>query len=114
MRLLIRPEPYPDESLESYLLRLSQENGFERYALLSGAIRYSLLVQDHEASGALPLEVARVNVFHVNRSSAWRVRSLQLVAQLTELDPACLHQCWPSCQRATDFLSWSDASPDRV
>ena len=55
MRLLIRPEPYPDESLESYLLRLSQENGFERYTLLSGAIRDSLLVQDHEASGAFPL-----------------------------------------------------------
>ena len=36
MRLLIRPEPYPDESLESYLLRLSQENGFERYTLLGG------------------------------------------------------------------------------
>ena len=74
MRLLIRPEPYPDESLESYLLRLSQENGFERYALLSGAIRDSLLVQDHEASGAFPLELARVNVFHANRSSGLRVR----------------------------------------
>ena len=74
MRLLIRPEPYPDESLESYLLRLSQENGFERYALLSGAIRDSLLVQDHEASGAFPLELARVNVFHAQRSSGLRVR----------------------------------------
>ena len=74
MRLLIRPEPYPDESLESYLLRLSQENGFERYALLSGAIRDSLLVQDHEASGAFPLELARVNVFHAQRSSGLKVR----------------------------------------
>jgi hypothetical protein len=92
MRLLIRPEPYPDESLESYLLRLSQENGFERYALLSGAIRDSLLVQDHEASGAFPLELARVNVFHAQRSSGLRVRALQLFAQLTDLDPARLLQ----------------------
>src|SRR5574344_2437563 len=92
MRLLIRPEPYPDESLESYLLRLSQENGFERYALLSGAIRDSLLVQDHEASGAFPLELARVNVLHAQRSSGLRVRALQLFAQLTDLDPACLLQ----------------------
>ncbi len=36
MRLLVRPKPYSDESLESYLLRLSQENGFERYSVFSG------------------------------------------------------------------------------
>ena len=50
MRLLIRPEPYPDESLESYLLRLSQEKGIERYSVFSGSIKSWLREQDHEAA----------------------------------------------------------------
>ena len=92
MRLLIRPEPYPDESLESYLLRLSQENGFERYSVFSGSIKSWLRVQDHEAAGAFPLELCRVNVFHASRSSGLRVRALRLIEQLTDQSPSCLLQ----------------------
>ncbi|MGE6267890.1 TniQ family protein [Aeromonas media] len=92
MQLLVRPAPFADESLESYLLRLSQENGFERYALLSGAMRDALLQQDHQAAGAFPLELARVNVFHANRSSSLRVRALHLIEQLTDLAPHSLLQ----------------------
>lgn len=90
MQLLVRPTPFADESLESYLLRLSQENGFERFALLSGAIRDSLLQQDHLAAGAFPLELALVNVYHAKLSSSLRVRALRLVEQLTGLSPHCL------------------------
>lgn len=92
MRLLVRPKPYSDESLESYLLRLSQENGFERYSVFSGSIKSWLREQDHEAAGAFPLELCRVNVFHASRSSGLRVRALRLIEQLTDQSPSCLLQ----------------------
>lgn len=92
MRLLVRPEPYCDESLESYLLRLSQENGFESFRLFGGSVRDWLLQQDHEAAGAFPLDLFRVNVFHASRSSGLRIRALRLVEQLTDLAPSSLLQ----------------------
>lgn len=92
MQLLVRPVPYRDESLESYLLRLSQENGFESYRLLSGSVLDWLREQDHEAAGAFPLELFRVNVFHASRSSGLRIRALRLVEQLTDLAPSSLLQ----------------------
>ena len=92
MRLLVRPQPYSDESLDSYLLRLSQENGFERYSVFSGSIKSWLREQDHEAAGAFPLELCRVNVFHASRSSGLRVRALRLIEQLTDQSPSCLLQ----------------------
>lgn len=51
MQLLVRPDPFYDESLESYLLRLSQDNGFENYQIFSGSIKEKLQHTDHEAGG---------------------------------------------------------------
>lgn len=73
MHLLIRPDPSIDESLESYFLRLSQENGFERFYLFSGVIKDWLHTTDHAAAGAFPLELFRLNIFHASRSSGLRV-----------------------------------------
>jgi len=90
MQLLVRPKPYADESLESYLLRLSDENGYESYTELAGALKAWLKEHDHEAAGALPLSLALVNIHHANRSSSLRVRALRLVEQLTDLRPSSL------------------------
>ncbi|MBQ4666497.1 hypothetical protein GNY84_05595 [Aeromonas hydrophila] len=84
MLLLVRPEPFVDESLESFVLRLSQENGFERYSIFSGSIKNWLYTTDHEAAGAFPLELSRLNIFHASRSSGLRVRALQLADRLTD------------------------------
>lgn len=92
MHLLIRPDPSIDESLESYFLRLSQENGFERFYLLSGVIKDWLHTTDHAAAGAFPLELFRLNIFHASRSSGLRVRALQLVDRLTDGAPFRLLQ----------------------
>ncbi len=83
MHFLIRPEPVCDESLESYLLRLSQDNGFEHYRILSGSLKERLLQSDYEAAGAFPLELAKVNIFHASYSSYLRIRALCLIADLT-------------------------------
>ena len=49
MQLLVRPKPFTDESLESYLLRLAEANFLETYRLLSGAVKEWLQEQDHES-----------------------------------------------------------------
>lgn len=92
MHLLIRPDPSIDESLESYFLRLSQENGFESFYLFSGVIKDWLHTTDHAAAGVFPLELFRLNIFHASRSSGLRVRALQLVDRLTEGAPFRLLQ----------------------
>lgn len=87
MNLLVRPEAFVDESLESFLLRLSQDNGFERYRLFSGSIKNWLYTMDHAAGGAFPLELSTLNLFHASRSSGLRVRALQLIDKLTDDTP---------------------------
>ncbi|HDH7802494.1 TniQ family protein [Raoultella ornithinolytica] len=84
MQLIVRPKPYTDESLESYLLRLSQDNGFECYQVFSGSIKEHLLSTDHDAAGSFPLALDKVNIYHANRSSALRLRALSLIEELTE------------------------------
>jgi len=83
MQLLVRPDPFSDESLESYLLRLSQDNGFENYKIFSGSIKEKLQHIDHEAAGAFPLELSKVNLFHAVRSSGLRIRALRLIGELS-------------------------------
>ncbi|MFS8149725.1 TniQ family protein [Vreelandella titanicae] len=84
MKLLVRPRPFINESLESYMLRLSQENFFEYYQQLSRAIKDWLQLHDHEAAGAFPEELSRLNVYHAAQSSSRRIRALKLVESLTD------------------------------
>lgn len=104
MQLLVRPDPFPDEALESYFLRLCQENGFERYRIFSGSVQNWLHTTDHAAAGAFPLELSRLNVFHAIRSSGLRVRALQLVDRLTGGEPFRLLQ-WALSHSAISFGS---------
>ncbi|WP_055731936.1 TniQ family protein [Agarivorans gilvus] len=84
--MFLIPEDYhEDESLESYLLRISQANGFESYALLSGAVKEFLRQHDAEAYGAFPLELSLVNIYHAKLSSSFRVRAIRLMEELIGL-----------------------------
>jgi hypothetical protein len=76
---LIPDEYHDDESLESYLLRISQANSFESYRLFSGALKDHLRKTDIDASGAFPLELSQVNIFHAKQSSSFRIRAIHLV-----------------------------------
>jgi hypothetical protein len=84
MQLLVRPESFVDEALESYFLRLASANYIESYQLFSGAIREWLWINDSDAAGAFPLELSKVNIYHAKQSSSLRVRSLKLVEALTD------------------------------
>ncbi|SFG66484.1 TniQ family protein [Neptunomonas qingdaonensis] len=86
MQLLVRPEPYEDESLESYLLRLSSANFLESYPLLSGSIREWLWENDRDAASAFPLALSQINIYHAKQSSSFRIRAIRLVESLTGLE----------------------------
>lgn len=105
MKLLVRPTPFINESLESYMLRLSQENFFAYYQQLSRAIKDWLQLHDHEAAGAFPEELSRLNVYHAAQSSSRRIRALRLVESLTDneklplLHLAVVHSSEKFCSR---------------
>lgn len=67
---------YPDESLESFLLRLSQEQGYERFSHFAEDIWFDTLDQHKAIPGAFPLELNRINIYHAQTTSQMRVRVL--------------------------------------
>ncbi|CAE6918262.1 hypothetical protein ACOMICROBIO_NCLOACGD_02580 [Vibrio sp. B1ASS3] len=67
---------YPDESLESFMLRLSQEQGYERFSHFAEDIWFETLNQHEAITGAFPLELNRVNIYHAQTTSQMRVRVL--------------------------------------
>ncbi|MGE4261606.1 TniQ family protein [Shewanella sp.] len=90
MSFLFSPEQpaFFDETLESYLLRVTECNNFASYRQLSLAIRDELYAQDYQAHGAFPLELSQLNVIYAQTSSHFRVRAFALVASLLGLQPA--------------------------
>lgn len=84
---LITPERlYSDESLESFLLRLCECNGFESFQLLSGALWEWLVDNELQAAGALPRQLNQFNLYHAKHSSGFRVRAFELLDSLFNSD----------------------------
>ncbi|TMO25859.1 TniQ family protein [Pseudoalteromonas sp. S4741] len=86
MHFLVQTKPYPDEALESYLLRLARDNSYDGYSELADILWQWLAEQDHELEGALPLELSKVDVYHAKQASSFRIRALKLVAQLADVN----------------------------
>ena len=76
---------FSDESLESYLLRVVDENFFDSYEQLSLAIREELHELDFDAHGAFPIDLKRLNVYHAKHNSHFRMRALGLLETLLDL-----------------------------
>lgn len=83
MKLLIRPTPFTDESLESYLLRLCQANHYDNLGVLIAAMVNSFPKLNAIFAGSLPTDLHSINVCHANHSSAKRYRALMELAELT-------------------------------
>ncbi|MEL6113845.1 TniQ family protein [Photobacterium sp. SP02] len=84
---LITPDnQYADESLESFLIRVCECNGYESFQLLSGVLWAWLVENDHQAAGALPRKLSQINLYHAKHSSGFRVRAMQLLDSLFEGD----------------------------
>ena len=86
MHFLVQTKPYPDEALESYLLRLARDNSYDGYSELADILWQWLAEQDHDLEGALPLELSKVDVYHARQASSFRIRALKLVAQLADVN----------------------------
>ncbi|CAM2844523.1 TniQ family protein [Vibrio mytili] len=69
-------ELYSDESLESFLLRLSKYQGYERFAHFAEDIWQSTLLQHEAIPGAFPFELSRINIYRAQTTSQMRVRVL--------------------------------------
>ncbi|SON49917.1 TniQ family protein [Vibrio tapetis] len=65
---------YADESLESFLLRLSQEQGYERFSHFAEDIWHDTMEQHEAIPGAFPLELNLVNIYHAQTTSQMRAR----------------------------------------
>jgi hypothetical protein len=87
MAFLFSPKvrSFPDESLESYLLRVVYENFFDSYEQLSLAIRDELHELDFDAHGAFPIDLKRLNIYHAKHNSHFRMRALGLIETLLNL-----------------------------
>ncbi|QYJ75324.1 TniQ family protein [Shewanella sp. FJAT-52076] len=94
MAFLFAPKSraFSDEALESYLLRVVNENFFDTYEQLSLAIREELHELDYEAHGAFPVELKRLNVYHAKHNSHFRMRALRLIETLLGLPHNELHK----------------------
>ncbi|MCG9778804.1 TniQ family protein [Photobacterium damselae] len=82
MFLILPDEVQVNESLESFLIRLYQVNGYDSYRTLAFVVRDWLYDHDNEASGAWPLVLQQANIYHANHSSAFRVRAFKLLDSL--------------------------------
>ncbi|TMP23744.1 hypothetical protein CWB99_23065 [Pseudoalteromonas rubra] len=95
MQFLSQTTPYPDETIESYLLRLSQDNGYLGFADMADILWDWLVTRDHDLEGAFPNELHSVDVYKASQSSNFRVRALRLVAQLAGVEASeVLNLCW--------------------
>ncbi|RWX53415.1 TniQ family protein [Photobacterium chitinilyticum] len=86
MFLITPDKQYLNESLESFLIRLGECNGFESFQLLSGALWEWLVDNDHRAAGALPRQLNQFNLYHAKHSSGFRVRAFELLDSLFDSD----------------------------
>ena len=80
-----KSKAYDDEALESYLIRIVNENFFDSYQQLSRAIKDELRELDFEAYGAFPLDLKLLNIYHAMQDSHFRMRALELLESLLNL-----------------------------
>ncbi len=84
--LLIRTSPFSDEALESYLYRLSENNGNTKITNFWGTVCAEVEKLSLKHCN-LPLNIEDVNPCYANVSSVARIRALHYVCQLTNQEP---------------------------
>jgi len=85
MKLLVRPLPYIDESLESYLLRLCQENFYGQLGALLASIVHTYPKLNRIFEGAIPSDLRSINVCFANQSSDRRYRAIIELSNLANV-----------------------------
>nr|WP_319556684.1 TniQ family protein [uncultured Vibrio sp.] len=88
--LLQRPKPYPDESLESFFIRVANKNGYSDVHRFLVAVKRYLLDIDPTKFQTFPTDICRINPYSSNKHSSSRTHALHQFSQLTFNEPANL------------------------
>ncbi|TOG37983.1 hypothetical protein CGJ01_24235, partial [Vibrio parahaemolyticus] len=67
-----RPKPFEDESLESYLIRIANKNGYQDVDHFLSALKHYLCDGDSEKFSSFPTDIRRINPYSSKHSSAAR------------------------------------------
>ncbi len=81
--LLQRPEPFTDESLESYLIRVANKNGYERPDRFLSALKRFLYDIDSDTFSTFPTDIRRIHPCFSRTNSKSRIKALHQISQLT-------------------------------
>ncbi|MGR5432490.1 TniQ family protein [Vibrio owensii] len=84
---LQRPKPYSDESLESFFIRVANNNGYDDVHRFLVATKRFLEDIDHTGYQTFPTDIAKINPCSAKDSSGARTASLLKLAQLTFNEP---------------------------
>lgn len=90
--LLKRPPPHNDESLESYLIRVANENGDEHIKPFLTMLKRYLCNTDELRFSSLPTDLAVFNPCYSKQSSASRTHALRALSHLVFKEPVELQQ----------------------
>ncbi|MHA2940400.1 TniQ family protein [Vibrio sp. RC27] len=80
---LQRPKPFPDESLESYFIRVANKNGYQDVHRFLYALKNYLLDIDSDKYDTFPTDIKLINPCHSKNHSTSRTHALQAISQLT-------------------------------
>ncbi|MEZ9395291.1 TniQ family protein [Vibrio splendidus] len=84
---LQRPKPYSDESLESFFIRVANNNGYGDVHRFLEATKRFLQDIDHHGYQTFPTDIAKINPCSAKNSSSARTASFLKLAQLTFNEP---------------------------
>jgi len=90
--LLKRPSPHNDETLESYLIRVANENGDEHIKPFLTKLKRYLCDIDERRFSSLPTDIAVFNPCHSKQSSASRTHAIRALSHLVFKEPVELQQ----------------------
>ncbi|WP_219582734.1 TniQ family protein, partial [Vibrio parahaemolyticus] len=88
--LLQRPKSYPDESLESFFIRVANKNGYNDVHWFLVAVKRYLLDIDPRKFQTFPTDICCINPYSSKKHSISRTHALHHLSQLTFNEPVDL------------------------
>lgn len=88
--LLQRPKPYPDESLESFFIRVANKNGYEDIQRFLEALKRFLQGKKTRKFQTFPTDICKINPYSSKNHSTARTNALHELSHMTFNEPANL------------------------
>ncbi|PNH98471.1 TniQ family protein [Vibrio diazotrophicus] len=88
--LLQRPKPYPDESLESFFIRVANKNGYDDIQRFLEALKRFLQDKSPKQFQTFPTDICKINPYSSKNHSTARTNALRELSHMTFNEPANL------------------------